>query len=141
VTNTAFGNSTQPTVILLDEVSNIVHQIPILTTGGTGEKHTVLSYALHLLATQVQVAFVTPLCLCAGTTDGKLVLLSDRTPVVPRVLSLPVFTMKGVFMFGKQLCSDIWPETITKMKEDYLLLTIINYSCQVPRLLKLGIQV
>jgi hypothetical protein len=122
-----------------------VKEVPM--TSLSGSHHTVLSWVLHLLATQVRSCFMSPLCLCAGSTDGDLVLISERTSVVPRPLFLTVFTMRGVFEFGKQLCSkalempDIWPKSLEELEKDNLLLTIINYSCQVPRLLKLGIYV
>jgi len=150
-TNRAFGNKTQSTIFLLDEINPLATSLTRIPKSSViTQRHTQLSYVLDKLQS-ITEEFAPPLCICAGTTNGKLELVSDGTRVTVVPLYLSVLSMEGVFKFGKNYFDSVlntkekkytfqWPDSLESMHQDHLLITIVYYTCQVPRLLKIGIE-
>lgn len=147
LTNAVWSSNSTSTVFLLDEI-NYWATTPSSHCKQSNDNHTYLSYLLD----QLFYLKCTPLCICAGTTDGKLPLISEGTHVRVFPLQLTTLSMGGVFQFGKNYFALLnktesesfnffWPQSEEEMTKDYLLITMIYYTCQVPRLLKVAIQV
>jgi len=145
LTNAVWQNNTTGTIFLLDEINCLTQHTTLLRTDGKST-HTYLSFLLDQLH---NLKSNRPLCICAGTTDGDLPLVCDGTHVRVIPLRLTTISMEGVWSLGQDYfnwmlqhsCTFSWPQSIEEMHKDHVLIAMIYHSFQVPRLLKLAVNV
>lgn len=87
LTNIAFGTTHDaPPVFLLDEIQTLCHPTNVkssLLRDGTPQMHSQLSLMLTQLAVKLK-----PVCICTGTNNGNLISITEKSKVLPKVLSL-----------------------------------------------------
>ena len=138
LTNIAFGTTHEaPPVFLLDEIQKLCRPTIVessFSKDGISQKHSQLSLLLTQLAGKRK-----PVCICTGTNSGKIISITEKSAILPQVLSLtPLVNEYGEFW--KQLTaysnqsSSQYPEI--NMDSDEILIDALVYaSYQIPRLL------
>jgi hypothetical protein len=140
LTNIAFGLADNtPPVFLLDEIQKLCRPTNVESSFSRDEKsqkHSQLSLLLTQLAGKLK-----PVCICTGTNSGKIISITEKSAILPQVLSLtPLVSEYGEFWkqltaYSNQNCSQ-YPEIEIKMESDENLIDALVYaSYQIPRLL------
>ena len=87
LTNIAFGTEeATPPVFLLDENQNLRRPTNVessFSEDGKSQKHSKLSLLLLQLTGKLK-----PVCICAGNNCGEIIPITERTVILPQVLSL-----------------------------------------------------
>jgi hypothetical protein len=97
LTNIAFGvNDNSPPVFLLDEIQMLCCPTNVASSfknDGTLQMHSQLSLLVLQLAGQLK-----PVCICTGTNNGKIISITEKSAILPQVLSLtPLVNEYGEF--------------------------------------------
>jgi hypothetical protein len=97
LTNMAFGTTCDaPPVFLLDEIQTLcrpTHVASSFNKDGTSQMHSQLSLLLTQLAGKLK-----PICICTGTNSGKLISITEKSTILPQILSLtPLISDNGEF--------------------------------------------
>ncbi|MEN9647657.1 MAG: hypothetical protein RLY57_461, partial [Candidatus Parcubacteria bacterium] len=135
LTNIAFDKNFSakdaPLVFLLDEVQQWTH-----VTKFKSKKdgyHTIISKLLTLLANS------RPVCVCAGTSIGKLFEITDKSAIKPISVDLETFSKKEDYeLFWKELTDHELkgkPDSFEYSMDDADVLALIYASYQIPRIL------
>jgi hypothetical protein len=87
LTNIAFGiDEITPPVFLLDEIQKLCRPTNVessFSRDGTSQMHSQLSLLLTQLAGKLK-----PVCICTGTNSGKIISITEKSAILPQVLSL-----------------------------------------------------
>ena len=97
LTNMAFGiKEITPPVFLLDEIQKLCCPTNVessFSRDGISQKHSQLSLLLTQLAGKLK-----PVCICTGTNSGKIISITEKSAILPQVLSLtPLVSEYGEF--------------------------------------------
>jgi hypothetical protein len=138
LTNIAFGTThNTPPVFLLDEIQKLCRPTNVeslFESDGKSKKHSQLS----LLLTQL-VGKLKPICICTGTNNGKILSITEKSSILPQVLSLTPLVSEYA-EFWKQLTaysnqrSSQYSQVNMSLDED-LIDALVYASYQIPRLL------
>ena len=134
LTNIAFSvNCATPPVFLLDEIQ-LLCSSTTTRSGFDDEYHTIFSLLLSKLAGTHK-----PVCICSGTNNGKILKISEKSLIVPQVLSLtPLKTgyIQNWNEMTKQLSksSDVTDISRLEAKTD-LVFSLVHATYKIPRLL------
>jgi len=138
LTNIAFGTKNDaPPVFLLDEIQKLCDPTNVKSVwkiGGTSQMHSQLSLLLTQLAGNLK-----PVCICTGTNSGTIISITEKSAILPQVLSLTPLVSeykefwKQLTAYSNQSCS---PYSQVRMDTDEDLIDALVYaSYQIPRLL------
>jgi hypothetical protein len=148
LTKLAFSSpSDDPPVFLFDEVQHLCEPTSVKSVGAPAKFHTLLTLMLRELVLVVP----RPLCICAGTSDGSILNVTDTSTIKPEILSLRTLARQTE-------CVAFWEEMTDYRNEmngttvdfDYqtrdtadfeLFESLLYASYQVPRLLSLAHQI
>jgi ribosomal protein S26 len=138
LTKIAFGTTHDtPPVFLLDEIQKLCRPTNVESSfkqDGTSQMHSQLSLLLTQLAGKLK-----PVCICTGTNSGKIISITEKSAILPQVLSLTPLVSeyrefwKQLTAFSNQSSSQ---DCKVKMDSDEDLIDALVYaSYQIPRLL------
>jgi hypothetical protein len=140
LTNIAFGTTYDvPPVFLLDEIQKLCcpsNVASTFSTDGTLQMHSWLSLLLTQLACNLK-----PVCICTGTNSGKIISITEKSTILPQVLSLTPLVNENEYRalwaqlttYSNQSSSQC-PEI--EMDSDSDLINALVYaSYQIPRLI------
>jgi len=137
LTNIAFGTAhNAPPVFLLDEVQCLCSMTKVkssLKIDGTPQLHSQLSLLLTRLSGKLK-----PVCICTGTNSGKIISITEKSTILPKVLSLTPL-VKEYCELWEQLTaysnrsSSQYPEI--KTDDTDLRDALVFASYQIPRLI------
>jgi len=138
LTNIAFGTThNSPPVFLLDEIQilrDLTNVKSSFLRDGTPQNHSLLSLLLTQLAGKLK-----PICICTGTNNGKIISITEKSAILPQVLSLtPLVSEYGELW--KQLTAYTNQSTsqnpeITMDSDKDLIEALVYASYQIPRLI------
>ncbi len=141
LTNIAFGiEDSTPPVFLLDEIQKLCcpsNVISSFSRDGTSQMHSQLSLLLTQLAGKFQ-----PVCICTGTNSGNIISITEKSVMLPQVLSLtPLVSEYREFWkqrteYLNQSCSK-YPD-INMDSDEVLIDALVYASYQIPRLLDIA---
>ncbi|KAJ3002672.1 UNVERIFIED_CONTAM: hypothetical protein HDU68_006105, partial [Siphonaria sp. JEL0065] len=135
LTNLAFGVSSEaPLVFLFDEIQVLDTPTNVKSTFyNASVNHTGLSLLLTRLATPLK-----SLCLCAGTSDGKILDITEYSSVVPKLFSFTTLVDK-YDEFWREMTnfenSKSRTEPLIASDDQDLIAALVYASYQIPRLL------
>ena len=148
LTNIAFGvECSSPPVFLLDEIQELCVDTNEPSKSST-QFHTLLSFLLAQLA-----GLYKPICLCTGTNDGKLLLITEKSSIIPDlehryVVIEPVLSLTplktGFLRNWEEMTNQRNKgrsgeyDAIRFNPEDELIEALIHSSYKIPRLLSLA---
>ncbi|KAJ3338798.1 hypothetical protein HDU83_007910 [Entophlyctis luteolus] len=137
LTNNAFGVSCKtPPVFLLDEIQLLSGRTNIVSKVGLQglQYHTYLSLLLTQLANSRK-----PVCICAGTSDGNLLRITEYTTMVPEILSLTTLSAKNEYhTYWAQMttfASSKLARPLGMEGDETLIHALVYASYHIPRLL------
>ena len=139
LTNIAFAISPTyktPPVFLLDEIQSICQTTNV--PSGFNKNHTFLSLLLTELAGQHR-----PICICTGTNDGTLNSITEKSAILPQVLSLtPLVDDCLEYWNAMTIHKNQSSSNPVQMENDMDMINSMVYaSYQIPRLLYIAHQV
>ena len=134
LTNIAFSVSCEtPPVFLLDEIQ-LLCDSTMTRSGFDGEYHTLFSLLLSQLAGKHR-----PVCICSGTNNGKILRISEKSSIFPRVLSLTPLKTGYIQNWNEMTnnlhkSSDVIDISRFEAKTD-LVFSLVYATYKIPRLL------
>ena len=137
LTNIAFSVScATPPVFLLDEVQ-LLCDSTTTRSGCDGRYFTIFSLLLSKLAGTHK-----PVCICTGTNNGKILKISEKSLMFPKVLSLTPLKTGYIQNWNEMTnnlnkSSDVTDITRFEAKTD-LVFSLVHATFKIPRLLLLA---
>jgi len=138
LTNIAFGTTDDtPPVFLLDEIQKLCRATTVESSfeNSSGpQMHTQLSLLLSQL-----VGNSRPVCICTGTNNGRIISITEKSTILPKVLSLsPLMKEYKEFwrqrtVYSNKLSPQYCPVEMDPDKD--LIDALVYASYQIPRLL------
>jgi hypothetical protein len=140
LTNIAFGTECDaPPVFLLDEIQILCNLTEVQSSFdlGSPQMHSQLSLLLTQLAGKLK-----PVCICTGTNSGRIISITEKSAIMPQVLSLTPLVSdyeelwRQLTAFNNKSCSENSQVQMNSDKE--LIEALVFASYQIPRLLFLA---
>ena len=146
LTNIAYGvNCMSPPVFLLDEIQVLLK--PTTVQSMFKDDQVVYQSFLSFLLTQLAGKHK-PVCICTGTNSGNIILITEKSKIVPRFVSLSTLhKTEDYTTFWKQRTeyvsfmnkmTDRDKEKLVKDRDEQMLSSLVYASYQIPRLLILA---
>jgi hypothetical protein len=141
LTNIAFGaDSKVPPVFLLDEIQSLCE--PTTVKSKFEDDGIVYHSFLSLLLTQLAGRHK-PICIATGTNNGNIVVITEMSSIVPKIVSLPSLNKDAEYWEFWNLRTEYlnWSSNANTriLSEDHDMINSLIYaSYQVPRLMLLA---